>query len=68
RSVMPTNLYGPHDIFLPSNSLVIPALLRRFHVATAQNAPDVVVWGSGRPLREFLQVEDMAAASIHVME
>lgn len=51
-----------------SNSHVIPALLRRFHEATAQNAPDVVVWGSGTPMREFLHVDDMAAASIHVME
>lgn len=68
RSVMPTNLYGPHDNFHPSNSHVIPALLRRFHEATAQNAPDVVVWGSGTPMREFLHVDDMAAASIHVME
>ncbi|HGW8819991.1 TPA: GDP-L-fucose synthase, partial [Escherichia coli] len=64
----PTNLYGPHDNFHPSNSHVIPALLRRFHEATAQNAPDVVVWGSGTPMREFLHVDDMAAASIHVME
>ena len=68
RSVMPTNLYGPHDNFHPSNSHVIPALLRRFHEATAENAPDVVVWGSGAPMREFLHVDDMAAASIHVME
>ncbi|MCT4712331.1 GDP-L-fucose synthase [Enterobacteriaceae bacterium H11S18] len=68
RSVMPTNLYGPHDNFHPSNSHVIPALLRRFHEATEQNAPDVVVWGSGTPMREFLHVDDMAAASIHVME
>lgn len=65
---MPTNLYGPYDNFHPSNSHVIPALLRRFHEATAQNAPDVVVWGSGTPMREFLHVDDMAAASIHVME
>jgi GDP-L-fucose synthase len=68
RSVMPTNLYGPHDNFHPSNSHVIPALLRRFHEATQQNLPDVVVWGSGTPMREFLHVDDMAAASIHVME
>ena len=68
RSVMPTNLYGPHDNFHPSNSHVIPALLRRFHEATEQNATDVVVWGSGTPMREFLHVDDMAAASIHVME
>ncbi|MDX7986417.1 GDP-L-fucose synthase [Xenorhabdus sp. 12] len=68
RSVMPTNLYGPHDNFHPNNSHVIPALLRRFHEATEQNAPEVVVWGSGMPMREFLHVDDMAAASIHVME
>ena len=68
RSVMPTYLYGPHDNFHPSNSHVIPALLRRFHEACEQNAPDVVVWGSGTPMREFLHVDDMAAASIHVME
>ena len=68
RSVMPTNLYGSHDNFHPSNSHVIPALLRRFHEAREQNTPDVVVWGSGTPMREFLHVDDMAAASIHVME
>ncbi len=68
RSVMPTNLYGPHDNFHPSNSHVIPALLRRFHEAREQNTPDVVVWGSGTPMREFLHVDDMAAASIHVMD
>ncbi|MEB0979170.1 GDP-L-fucose synthase [Citrobacter portucalensis] len=68
RSVMPTNLYGPHDNFHPSNSHVIPALLRRFHEAREQNTPDVVVWGSGTPMREFLHVDDMAAACIHVME
>lgn len=68
RSVMPTNLYGPNDNFHPSNSHVIPALLRRFHEATVGNAAEVVVWGSGTPMREFLHVDDMAAASIHVME
>lgn len=68
RSVMPTNLYGPNDNFHPSNSHVIPALMRRFHEAVQQNAADVVVWGSGTPMREFLHVDDMAAASIHVME
>lgn len=68
RSVMPTNLYGPNDNFHPSNSHVIPALLRRFHEAALSNAADVVVWGSGTPMREFLHVDDMAAASIHVME
>ena len=65
---MPTNLYGPNDNFHPSNSHVIPALMRRFHEAVQQNAADVVVWGSGTPMREFLHVDDMAAASIHVME
>ncbi|MEY8711605.1 GDP-fucose synthetase [Mangrovibacter phragmitis] len=68
RSVMPTNLYGPYDNFHPSNSHVIPALLRRFHEARIQEAPEVAVWGSGNPMREFLHVDDMAAASIHVME
>ena len=68
RSVMPTNLYGPHDNFHPSNSHVIPALIRRFHEAKLAAAPEVVVWGSGTPMREFLYVDDMAAASIHVME
>jgi GDP-L-fucose synthase len=68
RSVMPTNLYGPHDNFHPDNSHVIPALLRRFHEAVQTAAPEVVVWGSGSPKREFLHVDDMAAASVHVME
>ncbi|EIY8247794.1 GDP-L-fucose synthase [Salmonella enterica] len=68
RSVMPTNLYGPYDNFHPDNSHVIPALLRRFHEAAQSHAPEVVVWGSGTPMREFLHVDDMAAASIHVME
>lgn len=68
RSVMPTNLYGPHDNFHPSNSHVIPALIRRFHEAKLASAAEVVVWGSGTPMREFLYVDDMAAASIHVME
>ena len=68
RSVMPTNLYGPHDNFHPENSHVIPALLRRFHEAVKQNAEVVTIWGSGTPMREFLHVDDMAAASIHVME
>jgi GDP-L-fucose synthase len=67
RSVMPTNLYGPHDNFHPENSHVIPAMLRRFHEAILTNADKVVVWGSGKPMREFLYVDDMAAASIHVM-
>lgn len=68
RSVMPTNLYGPHDNFHPENSHVIPALLRRFHEAKLNGDKEVVAWGSGKPMREFLYVDDMAAASIHVME
>jgi GDP-L-fucose synthase len=68
RSVMPTNLYGPNDNFHPENSHVIPALLRRFHEAKLNNQADVVAWGSGKPMREFLHVDDMAAASIYVME
>lgn len=68
RSVMPTNLYGENDNFHPENSHVIPALLRRFHEAKLNGDGEVVVWGSGTPMREFLHVDDMAAASIHVME
>ncbi|NWK87309.1 GDP-L-fucose synthase [Raoultella terrigena] len=68
RSVMPTNLYGENDNFHPSNSHVIPALMRRFHEAKQQNASEVIVWGSGKPMREFLHVDDMAAASIYAME
>lgn len=68
RSVMPTNLYGPHDNFHPENSHVIPALLRRFHEAKLSEDKEVVAWGSGKPMREFLHVDDMASASIHVME
>ena len=68
RSVMPTNLYGPGDNYHPENSHVIPALLRRFHEAKVSNAPEVVIWGTGTPRREFLFVDDMAAASIFVME
>ncbi|MDP5029040.1 GDP-L-fucose synthase [Paraglaciecola sp.] len=68
RSAMPTNLYGPNDNFHPDNSHVIPALLRRFHEAKLANAAEVVAWGSGSPMREFLHVDDMAAASIFVME
>lgn len=68
RSVMPTNLYGPFDNFHPENSHVIPALMRRFHEAKLANAAEVVVWGSGKPMREFLHVDDMAAASVHVMQ
>ncbi len=68
RSVMPTNLYGVGDNFHAENSHVIPALIRRFHEAKINNEPEVVVWGSGRPMREFLYVDDMALASIHVIE
>lgn len=67
RSVMPTNLYGPGDNYHPENSHVIPALLRRFHEAKIDRAPSVAIWGSGTPRREFLYVDDMAAASVHVM-
>jgi len=67
RSVMPTNLYGPNDNFHPENSHVIPALLRRFHEAVKKGDSKVTVWGSGKPMREFLHVDDMAAASIFVM-
>ena len=67
RSVMPTNLYGLHDNFHPDNSHVIPALMRRFHEAVQSKAEEVVIWGSGTPKREFLHVDDMAAASIYVM-
>ncbi len=68
RSVMPTNLFGPGDNFHPENSHVIPALLRRFHEAKLANTPQVVVWGSGNPKREFLFVEDLAEACLHVMQ
>lgn len=67
RSVMPTNLYGPGDNFHPENSHVLPALLRRFHQAARSGDREVVVWGSGRPLREFLYVDDMAEASLFVL-
>ncbi|TDX26938.1 GDP-L-fucose synthase [Modicisalibacter xianhensis] len=68
RSVMPTNLFGPGDNFHPDNSHVIPALMRRFHEAIEAGAEEMVVWGSGTPQREFLHVDDMAEASIFVME
>lgn len=68
RSVMPTNLYGPGDNYHPENSHVIPALIRRFHEAKLDNRDEVTVWGSGKPLREFLHVDDMAAASVFVMK
>ena len=67
RSVMPTNLYGPGDNYHPENSHVIPALIRRFHEAKVNNAPSVAIWGTGTPKREFLYVDDMAAACVHVM-
>ncbi len=67
RSVMPTNLYGPGDNYHPENSHVIPALIRRFHEAQVAGSPSVSIWGSGTPKREFLYVDDMAAASVFVM-
>lgn len=67
RSVMPTNLYGPGDNYHPENSHVIPALIRRFHEAKVEGRPIVSIWGTGTPRREFLYVDDMAAASVHVM-
>jgi GDP-L-fucose synthase len=67
RSVMPTNLYGPGDSYQPENSHVIPALILRFHEAKEQDAPFVTIWGTGLPRREFLYVDDMASASVHVM-
>jgi GDP-L-fucose synthase len=67
-SAMPTNLYGPGDNFHPENSHVIPALIRRFHEANTANAPDVVIWGSGTPRREFLYVDDLAEALVFLMQ
>jgi GDP-L-fucose synthase len=67
RCVMPTNLYGPGDNYHPENSHVIPALIRRFHDAKINSAPSVAIWGTGTPKREFLYVDDMAAACLHVM-
>jgi GDP-L-fucose synthase len=67
RSVMPTNLYGPGDNYHPENSHVIPALIRRFHEAKIKHASEVMIWGSGKPKREFLYVDDLAQASIFVM-
>jgi len=66
-SVMPTNLYGPRDNYHPQNSHVLPALLRRFHEAKVNREPEVVIWGTGKPLREFLYSEDMARACIFLM-
>ena len=68
RSVMPTNLYGPGDNYHPENSHVIPALIRRFHEAKLAGAPEVMIWGTGTPRREFLFVDDMAKACVFVME
>jgi GDP-L-fucose synthase len=68
RSVMPTNLYGCYDNYHPENSHVIPALLRRFHDAVLAGSDEIVIWGSGEPMREFLHVDDMASASIYVMD
>ena len=68
RSVMPTNLYGPGDNFHPTNSHVLPALIRRLHEARETGAPEVTIWGTGTPRREFLHVDDMAAAALHVFD
>ena len=68
RSVMPTNLYGPGDNFHPENSHVLPALMRRFHEAVEESRDEVVIWGTGTPRREFLHVEDMAQASLFVLD
>lgn len=68
RSVMPTNLYGPGDHYHPEHSHVLPALLRRFHEAVLSNAPEVVIWGSGAPLREFMHVDDLARAALFVLD
>lgn len=66
-SAMPTNLYGPGDNYHPENSHVVPALIRRFHEAKLVNSPEVAIWGSGRPLREFLHVDDLASAAVFLM-
>jgi nucleoside-diphosphate-sugar epimerase len=68
RSVMPTNLYGPGDNFHPQNSHVLPALIRRFHEAAEAGLDEVTIWGSGKPMREFLHVDDMAEASLFVLD
>jgi GDP-L-fucose synthase len=68
RSVMPTNLYGPGDNYHPENSHVLPAMIRRFHEAKLADTPSVVIWGTGSPKREFLYVDDMAGACVHVMD
>jgi GDP-L-fucose synthase len=67
-SVMPTNLYGPNDNYHPENSHVLPALLRRFHEARRDHLPEVVIWGTGTPLREFLHVDDLADACVYLMQ
>lgn len=67
HSAMPTNLYGPGDNYHPDNSHVLPALIRRFHEATEQNTDSVVIWGSGKPRREFLHVDDLAAGVVHLL-
>ena len=67
RCVMPTNLYGPGDNYHPMNSHVVPALIQRFHEAKVENLPSVSIWGTGKPRREFLFVDDMAEASIYIM-
>jgi GDP-L-fucose synthase len=67
-SAMPTNLYGPGDNYHPQNSHVVPALIRRFHEAKVANSPEVIIWGSGRPLREFLHVDDLASAAVFLMQ
>jgi len=67
RSIMPTNLYGPGDNYHLENSHVVPALIRRFHEAVEQGSREIVIWGSGKPMREFLHVDDLAAACVHVM-
>ncbi len=67
HSAMPTNLYGPGDYYHPQNSHVLPALIRRFHEAKLANAPEVLMWGTGRPLREFLHADDLAAAVLHLV-
>ena len=67
-SAMPTNLYGPGDNYHPENSHVLPALLRRFHEAKVSGTAEVVCWGTGSPMREFLHVDDLAAACLHLMD
>lgn len=67
RSIMPTNLYGPGDNFHPENSHVLPSLIRRFHQAKKNEDSQVIVWGSGKPKREFLHVDDLASASLHIL-